>query len=79
MIWRICMASLASNTKFNFKENHTFHNSIRDSIVELRSILQMLENEHYDQSIDWWSFAVLLYRMLTGKVCTYMSFFFLKS
>ena len=37
----------------------------------------MLENEQYDQSIDWWSFAVLLYRMLTGKVCTYMFFLFL--
>ena len=29
----------------------------------------MLEDEPYDESVDWWSFGVLMYRLLTGEVC----------
>jgi len=29
----------------------------------------MLEEEPYDESVDWWSFGMLIYRLLTGEVC----------
>ena len=35
----------------------------------------MLEEQSYDESVDWWALGVKLYRLLTGKVCLFLSFY----
>ena len=31
----------------------------------------MLEEQSYDESVDWWALGVMLYRLLTGTVCLF--------
>ena len=35
----------------------------------------MLEEQSYDESVDWWALGVMLYRLLTGTVCLFLSFY----
>ena len=35
----------------------------------------MLEEQSYDESVDWWALGVMLYRLLTAKVCIFLSFY----
>ena len=60
---------LGNQNQVSFQRKSQIPNSIQDSIVELCLTLQILENEAYDESVDWWSFGVSFYRMLTGEVC----------
>jgi len=37
-------------------------------ILAVRIHLQIIQRQPYGKAVDWWSFGVLLYELLTGQV-----------
>ena len=48
------------------------YNSLRynpDYVILIMTFFQVIEHQPYDSCCDWWSLRVMLYYMLTSKVC----------
>jgi serine/threonine protein kinase len=42
--------------------------SINPNVPKQKMMLEILMELHYDKSVDFWTFGILMYEMLTGYV-----------